>query len=129
MTARQKYQKRPSQFVTAVRLALDTKGLVYRKWGSTQRAKRGDWLVDNAGEVYTVDGRSFRRTYRKLSPGVYLKITPVWAEVAERTGRIRTREGWSSYRKGDYLVYNQRRGGDGYCIRPAKFRTMYRRVD
>lgn len=129
MTARQKYQKRPSQFVTAVRLALDTNGLVYRKWGSTQRAKRGDWLVDNAGEVYTVDGRSFSRTYRKLSPGVYLKITPVWAEVAERTGRIRTREGWSSYRKGDYLVYNQRRGGDGYCIRPAKFRTMYRRVD
>jgi hypothetical protein len=60
---------------------------------------------------------------------VYLKITPVWAEVAERAGRIRTREGWSSYRKGDYLVYNQRRGSDGYCIRAGKFKTMYQRAN
>jgi hypothetical protein len=32
--------------------------------GAEQRCKRGDWLVDNGGEVYTVDGDSFARTYR-----------------------------------------------------------------
>lgn len=129
MNARLKYQKRPSQFVTAVRLALDTKGLIYRKWGALQRAKRGDWLVDNDGEVYTIDAHSFRRTYRRLRPGVYLKITPVWAQPATDAGRVRTREGWSNYRKGDYLIYNQRRGGDAYCIDAKKFRRMYRRAD
>jgi hypothetical protein len=129
MTARLKFQKKPSQFITAVRIALDTRGLVYRKWGSVQRAKRGDWLVDNDGEVYTVDADSFRRTYRRLRPGVYLKVKPVWAEVTTESGRIRTREGWSTYRKGDYLVYNQRSGGDAYCIGAKRFRKMYRRAD
>jgi hypothetical protein len=80
--ARLRYRKKANQFVTAVRLNLDTDGLVYRKWGGRQRGKRGDWLVDNHGEVYTVDARSFARKYRRLSPGVYVKATPVWAEVA-----------------------------------------------
>ncbi|HKZ73333.1 MAG TPA: hypothetical protein VJ011_04670 [Steroidobacteraceae bacterium] len=112
--------------MTAVRLDLDTAGLVYRKWGAKQRAKRGDWLVDNDGDVYTVDRAVFARTYRRLRPGTYLKTTPVWAERATGSGRIRTKEGWSSYRKGDYLVYNQRGGGDAYCVTRAKFESMYR---
>ena len=36
-------------------------GLTYRKWGGEQRAKPGDWLVDNGGEVDTVDAESFAR--------------------------------------------------------------------
>jgi len=66
MSERQKYVKRADQKVHAVRLDLDTDGFTYRKWGAEQRCKRGDWLVDNGGEVYTVDGDSFARTYRHV---------------------------------------------------------------
>lgn len=126
MNKRRKYRKKSTQFVIAVKLDLDTKGLVYRKWGSTQRAKRGDWLVDNDGEVYSVDGKSFARTYRRLRPGVYVKSQPVWAEVASAAGSVKTKEGKSSYRRGDYLVFNEANGGDAYCMSAKKFKAMYR---
>jgi hypothetical protein len=126
MAERRRYRKRSTQFVTAVKLDLDTKGLAYRKWGAAQRAKRGDWLVDNDGEVYTVDGRVFARTYRRLRPGVYVKTTPVWAEIAKEAGSVKTKEGRSHYRRGDYLVFNEARGGDGYCMSARKFKAMYR---
>ncbi len=125
MTQRRKYRKKANQFVTAVRLDLDTDGLVYRKWGGQQRAKRGDWLIDNQGEVYTVEARSFARTYKRLRPGVFVKTTPVWAEVAMESGSVRTKEGRSRYRKGDYIVYNDRFGRDGYCIGAARFKATY----
>lgn len=125
MTERRKYRKKPSQFVIAVKLDLVTKGLEYRKWGAAQRAKRGDWLVDNQGEVYTVDGKVFARTYRRLRPGVYVKITPVWAEVAAAAGSVETKEGRSHYRRGDYIVFNEAKGGDGYCMSATKFKAMY----
>ena len=121
----ERYRRRPSQFITAVRLNLDTNGFRYRKWGGMQVAKRGDWLVDAGGEIYTVDARSFRRTYKKVSPGVYLKKMPVWARVAKSAGSIATKEGATRYRRGDYLVFNDRRGRDGYAISRVKFRTLY----
>lgn len=123
---RRKYRKRASQYVIAVRLDIDTDGLSYRKWGSKQRAKRGDWLVDNDGDVYTVDAKSFARTYRRLRPGIYLKTTPVWAEVATRPGSVKTKEGESHYKRGDYIVYNERNGDDGYCTPATKFKAMYK---
>ncbi|MFL6578104.1 MAG: hypothetical protein ACJ8MR_15880 [Povalibacter sp.] len=123
---RRRYLKKPSQYVTAVKLDLKTEGLIYRKWGGEQRAKRGDWLVDNDGDVYTVDARSFARTYKRLKPGVYLKTAPVWAEVAAADGTVETKEGKSRYRRGDYIVYNQKNGGDGYCVKASKFKAMYR---
>ncbi|MFL6547297.1 MAG: hypothetical protein ACJ8OJ_01295 [Povalibacter sp.] len=123
---RRRYLKKPSQYVTAVKLDLQTEGLIYRKWGGEQRAKRGDWLVDNDGDVYTVDARSFARTYKRLKPGVYLKTAPVWAEVAAADGTVETKEGKSRYRRGDYIVYNQKNGGDGYCVKASKFKAMYR---
>lgn len=122
---RRKYQKRANQPVIAVRLNLDTDGLTYRKWGALQRAKRGDWLVDNDGDIYTVDAKTFTRTYKCLRPGAYVKITPVWAEVATQPGSIPTKEGASHYKPGDYLVYNNRNGGDGYCMSAKKFKSMY----
>lgn len=125
MTQRRKYRKKANQFVTAVRLDLDTDGLVYRKWGGRQRAKRGDWLIDNQGEVYTVEARSFARTYKRLRPGVFVKTTPVWAEVAMESGSVRTKEGRSRYRKGDYIVFNDRFARDGYCIGAARFKATY----
>ncbi len=124
---RLKYRKKSSQFVVAVPLDLETDGITYRKWGGAQRAKRGDWLVDNDGDVYTIDRLVFRRTYRRLRRGIYLKTTPVWAEIAGAPGRIKTKEGYSKYRKGDYIVHNNRSGSDGYCMSAAKFKAMYRR--
>jgi hypothetical protein len=126
MGRRQKYQKKASQAVIAIRLDLKTDGFEYEKWGGKQRAKRRDWLVDNDGDVYTVDAKSFARTYERLRLGTYVKIAPVWAEVATEAGSIKTKEGQSSYRRGDYIVYNNRSGRDGYCVSAAKFKSMYR---
>src|SRR5262245_53084089 len=69
---RAQYRKKASQYVVAVRLDLETDGLVYRKWGGTQRAKAGDWLVDNDGDIYTVDAEVFARTYERVLAGVYI---------------------------------------------------------
>src|SRR5215831_2695516 len=44
--ARRRYKKKPTAFVTAVQLDLDTEGFTYNKWGGKQVCKRGDWLVD-----------------------------------------------------------------------------------
>src|SRR5882672_8187320 len=83
---RRKYRKRPTSFVTAVQLDLDTEGFIYNKWGGQQRCKRGDWLVDNNGDKYTVSHKAFLKTHQLVSPGVYVKSSPVWAEVAEKAG-------------------------------------------
>ena len=92
-SARRKYVRRPDRPVAAVRLSLETDGLVYRKWGGVQRAKQGDWIVDNDGDVYTVDAQVFERTYRpgdpQKAPGSYVKTTPVWAERARQAFRER----------------------------------------
>lgn len=129
MGMRQRYRKRPDQFVVAVRLALDTDGFRYQKWGAEQRCKRGDWLVDNRGDVYTVDADVFARTYRELEPGRYVKTTPVWAEIASAAGAVVTKEGQSRYETGDYLVSNNEDGTDAYCISAGKFDAMYERDD
>jgi hypothetical protein len=125
MSDRQRYRKRADQAVTAVRLALDTTGFDYQKWGAQQRCKAGDWLVDNDGDVYTVDAAVFERTYRKVSPGCFVKSTPVWAEVATAPGSVPTKEGVSHFEAGDYLVANQTDGGDTYCVARDKFEAMY----
>jgi len=109
----------------AVRLSLDTDGLTYRKWGAKQHAKRGDWVVDNDGEVYTVDARTFARTYKRIGVGAYVKRTPVWAEQAERSGHVKTKEGTTHYKAGDYLVSNRADGSDMYAMTANKFERLY----
>jgi hypothetical protein len=128
MSPRNQYRKRAAHAIVAVKINLDTDGLAYRKWGGNQHAKRGDWLVENNGETYTIDGKVFARTYKRLRPGVYVKTTPIWAEVARQAGSVATKEGESRYKRGDYLVYNEKNGGDGYCMSAAKFKAMYKRV-
>ena len=125
MTPRRRYRKKADQFVVAVRLELDTPGFTYRKWGGDQRCKPGDWLVDNQGDVYTVDAAVFAKTYRCVGPGTYVKTTPVWAERATQPGSVATKEGRSHYAAGDYLVSNNEDGTDAYCIAGAKFESMY----
>jgi hypothetical protein len=125
MTTRRQYVKRASQFVVAVQLELETTGFTYQKWGATQTCKRGDWLVNNEGDFYTVDRESFARTYEATGPGTFIKRTPVWAEVAAAAGEVRTKEGSTHYDAGDYLVYNEKDGGDPYAVSKQAFERMY----
>ena len=125
MPIRRKYKKKPTSFITAVQLDLDTEGFVYNKWGGPQVCKRGDWLVDNAGDKYTVARESFAKTYEFVSPGVYTKSAPVWAELTDKPGKIKTSEGKTAYAAGDYLVSNNPDGTDTYAISAEKFRELY----
>lgn len=125
MTTRRRYRKKVDRFVVAVKLDIDTAGFTYRKWGSERRCKPGDWLVDNNGDIYTIDGGAFARTYRSLGAGAYVKTTPIWAEKADQPGRVATKEGRSFYNAGDYLVSNNEDGSDAYCISAATFESMY----
>jgi hypothetical protein len=125
MPERRKYTKKTGSYVVAVQVALDTDGFVYRKWGANQTCKARDWLVNNEGDTYTVDCDVFHSTYRRVSPGVYEKVSPVWAEVADRAGVIHTKEGLSHYQAGAYLVYNEANGQDGYPVDAAMFEKMY----
>ena len=126
MRGRLRYVKRADHAVVAVQLALETTGFTYRKWGGVQTCKAGDWLVNNGGDIYTVDRETFERTYREVGPGTYVKTTPVWAEVALVAGSVQTKEGVTHYRVGDYLVFNEERGGDAYAVSADKFEAMYR---
>jgi len=117
--------RRPDRPVVAVRLSLDTDGLVYRKWGSEQRAKPGDWLVDNGNDVYTVDADVFARTYRESGLGTYIKTSPVWARQTASAGKVATKEGVTHYEAGDYLVSNSDDGSDEYAISRRTFESLY----
>jgi hypothetical protein len=125
MDKRQEYVKRGSQFVIAVQVDLETEGFTYKKWGGTQTCKRGDWLVHNNGDTYTVDRDTFAGTYKQTGPGTYIKVTPVWVDVASEAGEVRTKEGATHYRAGDYLVYNEPQGGDAYAVSKEAFERMY----
>lgn len=131
MAQRQRYRRRPGRPVAAVRLLLETGGFQYRKWGGDQHCKPGDWLVDNDGDVYTVDADSFARTYSPAGapagPGAYVKTGRVWAERAASAGSVPTREGSTEYAAGDYLVSNAEDGSDRYAIAAAKFESLYER--
>ncbi|MFL9912262.1 hypothetical protein [Paraburkholderia sp. RL17-337-BIB-A] len=129
MSERRRYRRKPGQFVVAVRLQLDTAGFSYYKWGADQRCKHGDWLVDNDGDIYTVDADVFARTYREIRRGAYSKITPVWAEIAQMAGEVMTRGGQTRYAAGDYLVFNDEDGKDGYAMTSSKFESSYERDD
>ena len=120
-----RYRKKADQFVVAIQISLETEGFNYQKWGGIQKCKQGDWLVDNGGDIYTVDADVFNRTYRKVETGRYVKVTPVWAKIASKAGRVLTKEGKSEYNAGDYIVYNDKDGKDAYCMRAAKFESMY----
>lgn len=129
MNARHKYIKRTTQFIIAVQFDLQTEGFTYEKWGGAQRCKPGDWVVNNNGDTYTVDAETFARTYRSTGPGTYVKVVPVWAEVADRAGEVKTKEGATRYEPGDYIVYNQPDGADAYAVSKVAFEQMYEIVE
>lgn len=125
MDERRRYRRRPGLPVVAVQLKLDTEGFRYKKWGEEQRCKANDWLVDNNGEVYTVDADSFARTYSAEGRGTYVKTGKVWAEQAAEAGRVATKEGGTNYESGDWLVSNEEDGSDAYAVSAKKFEESY----
>lgn len=125
MGERRRFRRRPGQPVVAVQLKLDIDGFTYSKWGAEQRCKAGDWLVDNSGEVYTVDADSFARTYTAEGLGTYVKTGKVWAEQAAEAGRVSTKEGSTGYEAGDWLVSNEEDGSDAYAVSAKKFEESY----
>ena len=125
MSTRQRYRRKPGQAVAAVQIKLETDGLRYRKWGHDQEAKAGDWLVDNGGDVYTVDASTFAGTYLEVGRGAYVKSAPVWAEQARTAGSVATKEGHTAYAAGDWLVCNREDGSDAYAVSAEKFEAMY----
>jgi hypothetical protein len=125
MSELQRFRRRSVTDVVAVQLKLETQGFAYQKWGATQTCKAGDYLVENAGDVYTVDRDTFETTYEAVGHGVYRKKGFVWARVAEEPGAIRTKEGETHYEAGDYLVFNDPNGWDGYAIKPQRFDELY----
>lgn len=129
MAERTRYRRKTRSEVAAVRLDLDTEGFTYRKWGGEQRCKRGDWLVYTGDETYTVDAAVFERTFREVSPGRFEKVTVVWAVLATAGGAVKTLEGSTKFRPGDYLVSNDEAGTDSYAIESAKFHELYEPVE
>ena len=125
MGERKRYHRLPGQPVVAVQLKLETEGLTYRKWGDEQRCKANDWVVDNAGDVYTVDAESFARTYTANGQGTYVKPGRGWAEPAGSAGRVATTEGSTGYEAGDGLVSNEEDGSDAYAVSAKKFEQSY----
>lgn len=125
MSTRRQFVKRAGNEVVAIQLALDTEGFSYRKWGGVQTCKPGDWIVQNDGEVYSVDRETFAHTYREQSPGLYRKVSPVWAERTDEAGSVATKEGVTHYPAGSYLVSNDAEGTDAYAVSAATFEAMY----
>jgi hypothetical protein len=119
------YAVREGQEVTAIRINLNLDTFTYQKWGSTQTAKQGDWLVERDGQVHTVSGKTFEQTYKKVGPATYRKHTIVWAAPAAEAGFIATQAGETHYRQGDYIVWNDAAGSDGYAIDKETFEHLY----
>ncbi len=124
-----RYKKKSTVPIVAVKVDLDTDGFTYRKWGSQQTCKTGDWLVYNQGDTYTIDQETFSNTYKQISPGLYVKTNIVWAEVAGESGAIKTKEGETHYKPGDYLVYNNENRKDGYAMESATFKSLYELIE
>lgn len=125
MVSKKKYMKRNSSSVIAVQLNLKTEGFKYKLWGGAQTCKPGDWVINNAGETYTIDQKVFESTYKMESPGIYRKVAPVWANISEDSGSVKTSEGETHYQAGDYLVYKDEYGMDCYAVSRKKFESMY----
>lgn len=126
---RKRYRRRTATAVVAIQLSLDMDGISYQKWGGRQHAKRNDWLVNNAGDVYTVDQQTFARTYRAISEGLFEKVSDVWASEAREAGAVATKEGQTAYEAGDYLVSNDPAGIDTYAISSERFHKLYEAAD
>ena len=122
------YKQKDSKIVTAVQLDLDTTGFSFEKWGHTQRCQPGDWIVNSDDDCYTIADSIFRETYKKVSPGRFLKHSHIYAIKVETSGQVSTHEGVTNYKAGDYLIENSADPKDTYAIDAKKFHQLYEPV-
>ena len=125
MRALKRYRRRERTAIIAVQIALDTEGFTYKKWGDLQVARSGDWLVNNNGNVYTIDSEVFERTYTEVSDGVYEKTAAIWAEKAQAAGKVRSTSGFTNYRAGDFVLFNDEDRADGWAMSEKEFGRLY----
>ncbi|SMX29505.1 hypothetical protein TRP8649_03641 [Pelagimonas phthalicica] len=125
MPTLKRYRRREMTTVIAVQIALDTEGFSYKKWGDVQVARAGDWLVNNNGNAYTIDREIFEKTYSQVSDGVYEKTGLVWAERAQKAGKVRSTSGFTNYHAGDFVVFNDEDRTDGWAMREEEFKRLY----
>jgi len=118
-----KCKKKATVVAVQINLELPLGAIEYIKWGGTQVAKQGDWLILSNGDVYTCDQKVFADTYEQVGPGEYRKTTLIDVERAQEDGSVETLEGIAHYKKGDYVVSNI--GGDKYFIAQADFEDLY----
>ncbi len=124
-----RYKKKSTAYIIAVKLDLETSGFTYRKWGGIQTCKSGDWIVCNEGDTYTIDQETFMKTYEQVSPGIYVKPNIIWAKTTNHSGVIKTKEGETHYKSGDYLVYNDLDRKDGYAVDTETFKSLYELIE
>jgi hypothetical protein len=124
-----KKYRRKSNLVSAIQLRFETDNekclFNYHKWGDEQTCKPYDWVVENNGETYTIDNNSFQSTYQLVTPGKYTKIAYVWAKEAESDGKIKTKEGFTHYKRGDMIVANDPNFLDQYAMSQEQFYELY----
>lgn len=121
------YNVIPGTPVVAVQLRFDDMApLRYTKWGDNQTAHHGDWLIaelDGSG-AYTCAEAVFKATYQAIDVrGQYQKFGTVEAEIATEDGAVKTLEGSTNYKAGDYIVTNAT--GEQYAMSAAKFAARY----
>lgn len=129
MTDLKPYRRRQDTTVTAVQIDLETEGFTYEKWGDKQVAQAGDWLLNNNGNVYTVDAQVFEETYQEVSPGQYAKTSSVWARKAVADGQVQSTSGFTAYTAGDMIVFNTTDGTDGWAMDSQEFQRLYEPID
>lgn len=125
----EKYIRKENTPIVAVQVNLDTYGFTYNKWGGIQHCKKGDWIVLNKDDTYTIDQESFAKTYTQISLGLYEKSNCVWAMESDSAGVISTKEGLTDYFPGDYLVSNNEDGSDCYAMKAKTFHRLYTRAN
>jgi len=132
MNSKQQYRRKANR-VVAIQMNFEnaaagddnTSLFKYHAWGDVQKCKPYDWVVNNNGEVYTIDDESFQDTYEELSLGVYAKVSSVWAKEASEDGKVKTKEGYTHFKKGDMIVSNDEKFLDQYAMSKEKFFELY----
>lgn len=112
---------RPTAVVRATRLASPRVWRTAR--GSALSAAAGDWLVTDGAEEWTVAPDIFRRTYRRLADGRFVKQEPVRAARLDRSAEVPTLEGVARAEAGDWVLCGV--DGELWTVTDTFFRAHY----
>lgn len=124
------YERRPDGLIIAIQIRLDLEagGIAYRKWDSEQWGKRGDWLINDDGDTYTVSAENFANDYELSESGLYRNTAKVWAEEATGSGFVEIRGGTAPFVEGNMLVFSDPDRKEGQVFFYNKFNRLYRPV-